>query len=214
MSDIVDLPEAVRGYLDELSYELRFEQKYAAEICDEIGGHFSEALACSGNPDSRQAAAELTRGFGSPQFLAADFAAVLMTRKLRNSLLLDLGIMLFIALAVISCLSASHQAVSLLLAGIPGMVAWGSLQWVRVKNINGSKLYHWLCTPMIACHITSLLLVIALLRDLFFSAHSSVFYAGFELIAVGVLAGRFFYLKKQSRMMCLLWQKVSRQDCV
>lgn len=212
MSEMTDLPEAVRNYLDSLSYELRFERKYAAEICDEIGNHFYDALACSTAPDSDNTARQLTREFGSPQFLAADFAAILMTRKLRNSLFIDLSIMVAIGLAVINCLSASKEGLAVLFACISGAVTWGALLWIQIKGLNGSKLYHWLCTPMIASHITSLFLALALLRDCCFTVHTSIIYASFEVAATFVLAGRFLYIRKRSKIMCQLWQKVATND--
>ncbi|KAB7893310.1 hypothetical protein GA565_24085 [Rouxiella sp. S1S-2] len=211
MSDMSDLPQSARHYLDELSFELRFERKYAEEICEEIGGHFYEALACTSEQDAEKAAAELTQGFGSPQFLAADFAAVLMTRKLRNTLFLDLSIMLAIGLAVFNCLSSDKGGPAVFLACASGMVAWAGLLWIQMKNMTGTQLYHWLCTPMIACHITSLSLVIYLLWDFYFSQSSLGLYDGFEITGVILLLARLIHVRKRSKMMCLLWKNVARQ---
>ncbi|WP_215845145.1 HAAS signaling domain-containing protein [Candidatus Pantoea bituminis] len=202
-----DLPEPAQRYLRELEHELRFEHKYAKNICLEISEHFYEAVECS-QSSPEQAALQVTQRFGSPQTLAAEFSAVLITQKLRNTLLMNMGIILSIILGVLTCLSGHQGGPAIFAALVSGGVAWAGLLGIQRSNLNGAPLYHWLCTPMIACQATSFALTLALLWNVYISTGASTYYHAFEMIAVSVLVVRMIHLKLCSRSMCALWRKV------
>ena len=207
---MAELPEIARRYLDELAFELRFAPKYAENIRQEIGGHFDDVLSCGERHDMEQAAIELTRGFGSPQCLAAEFAAVLITRKLRNTLFFDLLIIVMIGLAVFDCLTGRQGGPAVLLACASGGIAWAGLLGSQHSRLSGVRLRHRLCLSMAACHLTSLSLAFSLIWNLYMAKSASGLYPDVEVIAVVLLLGRQWHLRRRGRMMCELWQRASR----
>ncbi|ADU72575.1 hypothetical protein [Pantoea sp. At-9b] len=209
MSTLTELPEPAQRYLLELKHELRFEQKYADNICLEISEHFYEAVECS-NDTPEKAALRVTQRFGSPQNLAAEFAVVLITRKLRNTLFINLGIIIAIVFAVFTCLTNHHGGPAVITAALSGCVTWAGLLAIHRNQLEGVRLYHWLCTPMIACQTTSCALLLALLWNIFSSPNSSLYYHSFESAAVVILAARMLHLKLRSRSMCALWKKTTQ----
>lgn len=208
MSSLTELPVPAQRYLQELQYELRFEQKYAHTICEEISEHFFEAVECS-NDSPEQTALRVTQRFGSPQTLAAEFAVVLITRKLRNTLFVNLSIIVAIIIAVFTCLTDHHGGGAVITAAVGGCITWAGLLAIHRNQLEGVQLYHWLCTPMIACQATSSALLLALMWNIFSSPDSSVYYHSFESAAMLVLIVRMIHLKLRSRSMCALWKKVA-----
>ncbi|MDE1190262.1 MAG: hypothetical protein PW844_28005 [Pantoea sp.] len=208
MDPLTELPEPARRYLQALQYELRFEQKYAEDICLEISEHFYEAVECSSEAPE-QAAQRVTQRFGSPQNLAAEFAVVLITRKLRNTLFINLAIIVAILLAVLTCLTDRHGGPAVITAVLSGCVTWAGLLAIQRNELEGIRLYHWLCTPIIACQTTSCALLLALLWNLFNSPGSTLYYHAFAAIAALLLALRMVHLKLRSRSMCALWKRAA-----
>lgn len=206
MSALTDLPEPAQRYLQTLRHELGFDKKYADAICLEIGEHFYEAVECSDDtPDT--AALKATQRFGSPSHLAAEFAVTLILRKLRSTLLLNLAIIVAIIGAVASCLTRSPGGPAILIAALCGCLTWTALIAIHRNQLEGARLYHWLCTPMIACQSTSVALIMALLWNIHRSPDSSVYYHAFEYVAVLVLSLRVLHLKLRSRSLCALWKR-------
>lgn len=208
MCTLTELPEPAQRYLNELKEELSFEQKYAQNICLEISEHFYEAVECSDDPPEL-AAIKVTSRFGSPRTLAAEFAVVLMTQKLRNTLFINLSIIIAIIVAVLTCLTDRHGGPAVLTAGLSGCVTWAGLIAIHRNQLEGERLYHWLCTPMIACQTTSMALILALLWNIHSAPDGTFYYFSFEITAVFILAIRMLHLKLRSRSMCALWKKVS-----
>lgn len=206
MSIHFELPEPAQCYLQELWQELRFERKYADTICLEISEHFYEAVECSGEaPDI--AALKATQRFGSPQHLAAEFAVALVLRKLRTTLFINLGIIVAIIIAVFTCLTNHNGGPAVITAVLCGCLTWTALLAIHRNQLEGVRLYHWLCTPMIACQATSFALILALLWNIHSSANSSIYYHAFESTAVLILAVCMLHLKLRSRSMCALWKR-------
>ncbi|WP_139810637.1 hypothetical protein [Pantoea rwandensis] len=80
---------------------------------------------------------------------------------------------------------------------------------IHRNQLEGARLYHWLCTPMIACQTASCALILALLWNIHSSAESSIYYHTFELAAVVALSIRMLHLKLRSRSMCALWKRAA-----
>jgi len=155
------------------------------------------------------AALKATQRFGSPQHLAAEFAVALVLRKLRTTLFINLAIILAIIGAVFTCLTHQHGGAAVITATLSGGLTWAGLLAIHRNKLEGVRLYHWICTPMISCQATSAALVVALLWNICSAADSSPYYHAFEYAAVIILALRMLHLKLRSRSMCALWKRAT-----
>lgn len=207
MSDFHDYPPAARDYLLQLRQALSFAPRYAAEVCSEVGDHFMEAIECSDqHPDS--AALNATQRFGSPLLLAAEFSTVLITRKLRHTLLLNMAVMVVMIVAVFSCFAGRQGGAGAIAACLSGAVAWSGLLLIQRNQLSGAQLYHWLCTPMIACQITCFVMILGLVWNLTHFSGGSPLWALFDVTVVAMMALRMLHLRHHSRRMCLLWRQM------
>ena len=154
-------PGLIAEYLDALGRELRFDAPLCRRVCAEVEDHLHESVAADTDTERRAAECRAIERFGAPRDLAAQFAALALTRQTKATGVLVMLVVVGVYIAMRGRLmwwgpAASLQswafaatAITIMratfwFAVVVGLVGWAYSTRVKVSSLAGTAGRRWL----------------------------------------------------------------------